>query len=275
MRRPASAPASWSREWGLPDELGPRAARVRRPDRLSRGRPLLRRQGGRDAGREVLSLLPAPGDEHHARRDRVRGRLDSARRLREDHRHEPGGGDSPGGRPPRLLRAAGLEADRRHRRRSGRQPDHRLRHPLRSRVQLRPQARRQRQPDPLEPRSVRSNRLAGRGQAARGRQAAGGRRGQWHPRAAARADRGPRVRRHAERRLHRRDARDAADRARRQADDGLDQAEYNRRGSEVAPTTAAAARLHLRSRCRSNPRSAAPRATRWTRCGTSPAAPSR
>ena len=55
-----------------------------------------------------------------ARRDRVRDRRDPARRLREDHRHEPGGGDPAGARPPRLLPPAGVEADRRDRRRPGR-----------------------------------------------------------------------------------------------------------------------------------------------------------
>ena len=42
-------------------------------------------------------------------------RGDPARRLREDHRHEPGGGDPAGGRPSRLLPPAGLEARRRDR----------------------------------------------------------------------------------------------------------------------------------------------------------------
>ena len=46
-------------------------------------------------------------------------RRDPARRLREDHRHEPGGGDPAGARPPRLLPPAGVEADRRDRRRPG------------------------------------------------------------------------------------------------------------------------------------------------------------
>ena len=54
-------------------------------------------------------------------------RLDPARRLREDHRHEPAGGDPAGGRAPRLLPPAGVEADRRDRRRAGRQ--HRARVP--------------------------------------------------------------------------------------------------------------------------------------------------
>ena len=55
-----------------------------------------------------------------ARRDRVRDRRDPARRLREDHRHEPGRGAPPGGRAPRLLQPAGLEADRGDRRRARR-----------------------------------------------------------------------------------------------------------------------------------------------------------
>ena len=41
--------------------------------------------------------------------------VDPAGRLREDHRHEPGGGDPAGGRAPRLLPPAGVEADRRDR----------------------------------------------------------------------------------------------------------------------------------------------------------------
>ena len=54
------------------------------------------------------------------RRDRVRDRADPAGRLREDHRHEPGGGDPAGGRAPRLLPPARLEADRRDRGRARR-----------------------------------------------------------------------------------------------------------------------------------------------------------
>ena len=53
-----------------------------------------------------------------ARRDRVRDRGDPARRLREDHRDEPGGGDPAGGRAPRVLPPAGVEADRRDLRRA-------------------------------------------------------------------------------------------------------------------------------------------------------------
>ena len=82
--------------------------------------PLRRGQGGRDARRALLAVLPAAARAGPARRDRVRDRLDPARRLREDHRHEPGGGDPAGGRPPRLLPPAGVEADRRDRRRARR-----------------------------------------------------------------------------------------------------------------------------------------------------------
>src|SRR3954465_5191339 len=39
--------------------------------------------------------------------DRVRHRHDPARGLREDHRHEPGGGHPAGGPAPRLLPPAG------------------------------------------------------------------------------------------------------------------------------------------------------------------------
>ena len=87
-------------------------------DRPPRGGPLHRREGGRDAGRALLPLLPAEAGLDQARRDRVRDRRDPARRLREDHRDEPGGGAPSGGRPPRLLPPAGLEADRRDRRRA-------------------------------------------------------------------------------------------------------------------------------------------------------------
>ena len=66
-----------------------------------------------------------------ARRDGVRDRRDPARRLREDHRHEPGGGDPAGARAPRLLPPAGVEADRRDRRRPGGQHRARVRDPRR------------------------------------------------------------------------------------------------------------------------------------------------
>ena len=68
---------------------------------------------------------------HQAGRDRVRDRRDPARRLREDHRHEPGGGDPAGARPPRLLPPAGVEADRRDRRRPAGQHRARVRDPRR------------------------------------------------------------------------------------------------------------------------------------------------
>ncbi len=62
-----------------------------------------------------------------ARRDRVRDRRDPARRLREDQRHEPARGAPAGGRAPRLLPPAGLEADLRDLRRAG--GEHRARVP--------------------------------------------------------------------------------------------------------------------------------------------------
>ena len=89
-------------------------------DHPPRGGPLLRRQGDRDAGRALLPLLRADDLVGQARRDRVRDQSDPARRLRENHRHEPGGGGASGGRAPRLLPPAGLEADRRDRRRARR-----------------------------------------------------------------------------------------------------------------------------------------------------------
>ena len=69
-----------------------------------------------------------------AGRDRVRDRLDPARRLRQDHRHEPGGGAASGGRPARLLREAGLEALLRDPRRARRERRRRLPDPVRHRV---------------------------------------------------------------------------------------------------------------------------------------------
>ena len=98
-------------------------------DHPARARPLHGRQGGRDAGGALLALLPAAARARPARRDGVRDRVDPARRLREDHRHEPGGGDPAGGRPPRLLPPAGVEADRRDRRRAGREHRARVRAP--------------------------------------------------------------------------------------------------------------------------------------------------
>ena len=61
-----------------------------------RGRPLLRRARREDAAAAVLHLLPAGAREVEAERDRVRDRLDPARRLREDPRDAP-----PGRRRPR------------------------------------------------------------------------------------------------------------------------------------------------------------------------------
>ena len=69
--------------------------------------------------------------EGQTRRDRVRDRRDPARRLREDHRDEPGGGAPPEVGRPRLLPPAGLEADRRDPRRPGREHRDRVRDPLR------------------------------------------------------------------------------------------------------------------------------------------------
>ena len=55
------------------------------------------------------------------------GRLDPPRRLREDHRHEPAGGDPCGGPAARVLPPAGVEAARGDQRRAGGQ--HRARVP--------------------------------------------------------------------------------------------------------------------------------------------------
>ena len=113
------------RRRGAPDRRRARGRGGRRPvswilafagfalaDHPPRARPLHRRQGGRDARRALLALLRPHAAALAARGDRVRRRLAAARRLREDHRHEPGGGDPAGGRPPRLLPPAGVEADR-------------------------------------------------------------------------------------------------------------------------------------------------------------------
>ncbi len=118
MRRRARArsPSGWSRQApGRRHELGPRLRRLRVPDHPPRGGALRRGEGRRHAGRALLPLLPAEAVERQARRDRVRDRRDPARRLREDHRHEPRGGARPRGRTAGLLPPAGLEADRRDR----------------------------------------------------------------------------------------------------------------------------------------------------------------
>ena len=60
---------------------------------LHEGGPLRRREGDRDAGRALLPLLRADPVVVQTRRDRVRDQIDPARRLREDHRDEPGGRD--------------------------------------------------------------------------------------------------------------------------------------------------------------------------------------
>ena len=57
---------------------------------LHEARPLRRGQGGRHARRALRAVLPAADRTSQARRDRVRDRRDPARRLREDHRDEPG-----------------------------------------------------------------------------------------------------------------------------------------------------------------------------------------
>ena len=72
-----------------------------------------------------------------ARRDGVRNRRPAVRGLREDHRHEPRREAAPGGRAPRLLPPAGLEADRRDRRRAGDEPAGRFRAAVRARLRRR------------------------------------------------------------------------------------------------------------------------------------------
>ena len=100
---------------------------LRRAGHPARARPLRRREGGRHARRALLAVLPAADLALAAEGvgDRVRHRGDPARRLREDQRHEPGGGAASGGRAARVLPPEGVEADRRHRGRPGR--EHRAR----------------------------------------------------------------------------------------------------------------------------------------------------
>ena len=127
-RRAGSPASSWPRRRSR--ELVPGLRRLRRADHPARARatsPPPRRSGcassaSRSSSRRDEAALAA-------RRDRVRRRLAPARRLREDHRDEPGGGDPAGGRPPRLLPPAGVEADRGDRRRPGGQHLARVRDP--------------------------------------------------------------------------------------------------------------------------------------------------
>ena len=76
--------------------------------------------------------------------------VDPARRLREDHRHEPGGGDPAGARAPRLLPPAGVEADRRDRRRPVRQHRAGVRDPRRRLHGTRARSSRRRWSAPIE-----------------------------------------------------------------------------------------------------------------------------
>src|SRR3712207_7036481 len=63
---------------------------IRRPPRSPLfPHPPLSRSGRGHAGRALLAVLPAAPRPQAGRRDRVRGRGDPARRLREDHRDEP------------------------------------------------------------------------------------------------------------------------------------------------------------------------------------------
>ena len=123
-RGPRPSPPSRSRS---AHELVPGLRRLRAADHPPRVRALHRGEGRRHARRALQPVLPAAGLEGQARRDRVRDRHDPARRLREDQRHEPAGGAARRGRPPRLLPPAGVEADRRDRRRAGRELPDRVR----------------------------------------------------------------------------------------------------------------------------------------------------
>ena len=202
--RPRRSPSSWWRTSGSYDrELDPRLPRLRGPDRLPRGRALRGGEGRRHAGRALLPLLPAEALERHARRDRVRDRRDPARRLRAHHGHEPGGGARPPAEVgvrraavPRLREPAGLEADRGDRGGPVREPRDRVRDPLLPRVRRRRAHQRRRE---------RAEGHAGRGDPRARRPAGRGRRRARRPRGAAVADRQPRVRGRAGRRLPGRD----------------------------------------------------------------------
>ena len=118
-RRRARSRGEWPRD--LP-QLPAGVHRLRDARDPPRARPLHGREGGRYARGEVLALLPAQALQQEDRGDRVRDRRHPRGRLREDQRDEPGRGPPPGGPRPGIPRAAGLEADRGDRRRSGGEP---------------------------------------------------------------------------------------------------------------------------------------------------------
>ena len=73
-------------------ELVPRVRGLLRADHPARVRPLHRRKGVGMRVERFAPVLPAVHREEAGRRDGVRRRGDPARRLREDHRDESGGG---------------------------------------------------------------------------------------------------------------------------------------------------------------------------------------
>ena len=93
--------------------------------------PLRRRQATGMRVEQFYLFFPPALIKRRSGRDRVRDRRDPARGLREDHRDEPRRGAAAGGGPARLLPPAGLEADRRDRRRAGGQHPDRVPDPLR------------------------------------------------------------------------------------------------------------------------------------------------
>ena len=134
-----------------------------------------------------------------------------------------------GGRAPRLLPTAGLEADRRDRRRARGQHRPRLRDPLRRRPD-----QRARPPTQTVDEVVPKTPGRRRAQAGRPIVAVDGQRypdldREGRARTVPRRGRHPRMRRQAERRLHRRDARRADDRTRRRGRDDLRPARIQRR----------------------------------------------
>src|SRR5260221_134402 len=134
-KRRAAAPKSTSAGWRR-YELALRIPRLLGADHPARGRPLLRRQGDRDAGGGLLPLFPADPFLNQTGRDRVWGQSDPPRGPRENQRDESGGEASSGSRASGLLPPAGVEADRRDRCRPGGEHRPRLRAPFLRRLPL-------------------------------------------------------------------------------------------------------------------------------------------
>ena len=151
-------------------------------------------------------------------------------RLREDQRHEPRRGAAAGGRAPRLLPPAGLEADRRDRRRPGGQHRARLRDPLRA-SRFGAPGRRPRPVGEVVPRTPGQRRARSRATASsRSTAAATSAATEQRARRVRARGRHPQLRRQADGRLRRDDAGQADGRARRAGRDGPRHARIQRRG---------------------------------------------